>query len=204
MPDAPAASRGAARRERTRLALLQAGAEVFAGRGFHGASLDDVAEAAGYTKGAIYDHFGSKDDFFFAVVDHRAEERFAHFEALIDNVAERGVEELTQQVADGLVEMLRPGRRGALLDAEAWLHAQRSEDAGQRLAEHQRASLQRITTLLSDLADRLGIELAVPADVLAAMLSGATVGLTQMALTDPEFDVAQAFELLTSMGWTAP
>ncbi len=190
------------RRERTRLALLQAGAEVFARRGYHGASLDEVAEAAGYTKGAIYDHFGSKDDFFFAVVDHRASERFDHFEALVDELAGRGVEELTHAVADDLVEMLRPARRLALLDAEAWLYAQRDEAARERMAEHQRVSVERATELLERLRQRLGVDLGVAPDVLAVLLNGATIGLTQMALADPKLDVGPAFQLLTQLGWT--
>lgn len=192
---------GTERRERTRLALLQAGAEVFARRGLHGSSLDEVAEAAGYTKGAIYDHFGSKDDFFFAVVDHRATERFEHFADLVDRLAAEGVEELTSAVARQLVETLRPARRGALLDAEAWLHAQRSPDARERLAEHQRLSLARVVELLEGLRDRLGIDLAVPPTTLAALLNGAAVGLTQMALTDASLDVGPPFHVLTGLGW---
>lgn len=190
------------RRERTRLALLQAGAEVFASRGFRGASLDEVAEAAGYTKGAIYDHFGSKDDFFFAVVDHRASERFAHFEELIAGVVDAGVEVLTKQVAEGLYEMLRPGRRGALLDAEAWLYAQREEAARARLAEHQAQSVQRVTDLLQSVSADTGVTLSMPARDLAIIVIGATQGVTHMALTDPDLDVGSAFQNLTALGWS--
>ena len=55
------------RRERTRDLLLDAAKEVFARRGFEGASLEEIAEAAGYTRGAIYKHFGSKEELFLAV-----------------------------------------------------------------------------------------------------------------------------------------
>ena len=46
------------RRARTRTQLLEAAARVYARRGFDGATLDEVAEVAGFTKGAVYDHFG--------------------------------------------------------------------------------------------------------------------------------------------------
>src|SRR5258708_12401897 len=58
-------------RRRTRVHLLEAAAEVFARRGFHGASVEEVAEVAGYTKGAVYSNFTSKDDLFLAVLEGR-------------------------------------------------------------------------------------------------------------------------------------
>ena len=60
----------------TRRHLLDAAAVVFARDGFHGASLDDVAATAGFTKGAVYSNFKSKEDLFLAVFDdHFARER---------------------------------------------------------------------------------------------------------------------------------
>jgi len=57
------------RRARTRQALLDAAAELFAERGVEGASVDAVAEAAGRTSGAVYDHFGSKEGLLFALLE---------------------------------------------------------------------------------------------------------------------------------------
>lgn len=62
-----------ARRDRTRQDLLAAATTVFAGRGYDGASVDDVAAAAGYTKGAVYSHFASKADLFLAIYQARIE-----------------------------------------------------------------------------------------------------------------------------------
>jgi AcrR family transcriptional regulator len=59
------------RREMTRRHLLDAAAVVFARDGFHGASLDDVAATAGFTKGAVYSNFKGKDDLFVAVFEDR-------------------------------------------------------------------------------------------------------------------------------------
>src|SRR6266567_1315782 len=57
------------RRELTKTALVDAAAEVFARRGFEGASLEEIAETAGFTRGAIYSNFGSKEDLLLAVVE---------------------------------------------------------------------------------------------------------------------------------------
>src|SRR5580692_9220744 len=57
------------RRQQTRDHLLAAAAQVFAERGFHGATLDEVAAAAGFTKGAVYSNFKNKDDLFLALIE---------------------------------------------------------------------------------------------------------------------------------------
>src|SRR5436309_8046773 len=61
------------RRELTRTALVDAAAEVFARRGFHDASLDEIAETAGFTRGAIYKNFGIKEELFYAVGERQNE-----------------------------------------------------------------------------------------------------------------------------------
>ena len=67
------------RLERTRSLLLDAAEEVFAEKGFTPASLDDIARAAGYTKGAIYKHFSTKEDLFLAVSDRYWRRYFDNF-----------------------------------------------------------------------------------------------------------------------------
>ena len=64
------------RQEQTRAQLLDAALRVFLRRGFHGASLDEIAEEAGYTTGAVYSNFKGKDDLFLAVLDAEAHRRF--------------------------------------------------------------------------------------------------------------------------------
>jgi AcrR family transcriptional regulator len=71
------------RRQRTRDLLLDAAKDVFARRGFEGASLEEIAEAAGYTRGAIYKHFGSKEELFLAV-NKRWNESF--LEAFVESI----------------------------------------------------------------------------------------------------------------------
>ena len=72
------------RRARTRAQLLSAAARVYARRGFDGATLDEVAEEAGFTKGAVYDHFGSKENLLFALLDEHLSAQIAEQIALFD------------------------------------------------------------------------------------------------------------------------
>src|SRR4051794_40450872 len=63
------------RRQHTRDLLLDAAEEVFAAKGFDGASLDEIADTAGFTRGAIYKHFANKEELFLDV-NKRFNERF--------------------------------------------------------------------------------------------------------------------------------
>src|SRR5437763_15619625 len=60
--------------------LIAAARELFAAGGYRGTSLDDVVEAVGLTKGAIYHHFASKDELFAAVFENE-EQRLAEIGA---------------------------------------------------------------------------------------------------------------------------
>jgi AcrR family transcriptional regulator len=72
------------RRARTRAALLEAAVRVYARRGFDGATIDAIAEEAGFTKGAVYDHFGSKENLLFALLDEHLAAQIADQVALFD------------------------------------------------------------------------------------------------------------------------
>ena len=67
------------RLEHTRSLLLDAAEAVFAEKGFAPATLDDIAYAAGYTKGAIYKHFATKEELFLAVSDRYWRRYFDNF-----------------------------------------------------------------------------------------------------------------------------
>src|SRR6476646_3433539 len=73
----------AERREQTRDDLIAAADWLFVEGGFHATSLDQIAAAAGYTKGAVYSNFASKEDLFFAVYERRAEVSQAQMRELL-------------------------------------------------------------------------------------------------------------------------
>jgi AcrR family transcriptional regulator len=76
----------AERKELTRELLFDAAIEVFARKGYHGASLDDVAEAAGFTKGAVYSNFTRKSDLFRALLERESRRRSEGLAAVIADV----------------------------------------------------------------------------------------------------------------------
>src|SRR5688500_5424687 len=72
------------RRAMTREHLLEAAARIFSRDGFHGASLDDIAATAGFTKGAVYSNFKSKEDLLLALMDQHMTEQFDEIVGSLD------------------------------------------------------------------------------------------------------------------------
>src|ERR1700754_1034598 len=83
--------------ERNREAVLDAAHQVFIQRGYAGASLEAIAEEAGFSKGVVYSQFGSKPDLFIALLERRIEDRAAHNERIAEQLA--GAEALRALVA---------------------------------------------------------------------------------------------------------
>src|SRR5215210_7817769 len=90
----------AQKRERTFEELISAAERLFTERGFHASTVDEIALAAGYTKGAVYSNFASKEDLFFAVYERRAERAVVEAEQVIGEVGPAaGLEPLASDAA---------------------------------------------------------------------------------------------------------
>src|SRR5580700_2430005 len=76
------------RRQQTRDVLVAAATEVFAERGYEGASLEEIAERAGFTRGAIYKNFSGKEDLFFTVIERMNELVIDGFRAIAPTSAD--------------------------------------------------------------------------------------------------------------------
>lgn len=173
------------RRELTRGALLDAAARVFARRGFHAATLDEIAEAAGFTKGAIYSNFGSKEELFFAVADRRNREQLEEFRRALAG-ATADVATLLDRAAEALTAWQQQDRDWVLLETEVWLYAQRQPRARRRLVRHLRRTLESITAFVEETVTAAGLHTAIPPRQLAALMWAASTGIAQLHAADPE------------------
>lgn len=163
------------RREQTRAALLTAAERLWAERGIHGASLDDVAAAAGLTKGAVYSNFAGKTDLLLALM-----ERFTSDPSRTDVCDEiRTAEEDSDPTG-------RPARhapddrprRLALLLVEFWLYGMRDYAAGWRIADWY---AERRAQMASELEHTDGIA----ANDRAALAVALDLGVAFQHLLDP-------------------
>ena len=162
------------RLEHTRSLLLDAAEEVFAEKGFMAASLDDIASAAGYTKGAIYKHFTAKEDLFLAVSDRYWRRYFDNFAEVMSKATHLGAREL-DQVAERWRELGRDhGAEHAALGHEFTLYLLRNPDARERVAAKRAEVVEALAKFIVEGMDRLGAALLIPPMTFAHILVATT------------------------------
>jgi len=110
---------------------------VFAERGYRDASVNEVAERAGYSKGAVYWHFSSKHELFFALVDERIDQPWREGIALLESASANL--DMAPEASRRFAEMLGGERSLLLLEHEFWSLAARDPKLRVRYAKRQRA-----------------------------------------------------------------
>jgi AcrR family transcriptional regulator len=158
----------------TRHCLMKSAAKLFAERGLQNASIDDVAEDAGYTKGAFYANFASKEDLFLEMLDERFAQRLEEIERLI--AAEGSDEEKAIRAGEDFTRALASDPEWRRLLFEFTAYAVRNPDFRAELVARRRALRTRIAAALQTRADELGIESTVPIDRVAQMLGAMASG----------------------------
>jgi AcrR family transcriptional regulator len=192
------------RTEITRARLIQSAEKVFARDGFEAAKLEEIAADAGYTRGAFYANFNSKEDLFFALLEREIGSRIAALEREMDKVGDPQAK-LKAMRDFFLTKTL--DRRWCLLALEFKLFAVRHPEVRQRLAAMHRRFVGPRVGFLEEIMKSLGREL--PASAYATGVSMAALGnsLTLEHMLDPalipEADVrrmvANFFDSLTSV-----
>jgi len=174
------------RRAMTRQHLLDAAAIVFAKRGFHAATIDEIASYAGFTKGAVYSNFKNKDDLFLALLD----ERVSREHALMAEALERAPDENSTPIAE-VEQRLQLGSAYwdddfTTLYLEFILYARRNPEAREKLV----AQLQREAEAEEDLIRHeyavAGNTPPYPLKPLAAVTSSLFIGLQLRRLIDAD------------------
>src|SRR5687768_17369620 len=174
----------AERREMTREGLISAAESLFVARGFHATSVDEIALEAGYTKGAVYSNFESKEDLFFAVYERRAARVVAEYERTIRQAGTvDGIERLIAQAAR---------RRNSKEDGwlavffEFWAHVVRRPELRERFAKIHARVQEPIVVGIERLVEERGISLPFEARQYAVAAYVMTLGLSLERLTQPE------------------
>jgi AcrR family transcriptional regulator len=122
------------RRGSTRAALLAAAERLWAERGIRGASLEDIAAAAGLTKGAVYSNFAGKADMLFALLERYAEYEMKRTVGWVFRDSERPLDARLMQEYERRMGTAE-ARLRALLMVEFWLYGMRDDAVGQRVAD---------------------------------------------------------------------
>jgi AcrR family transcriptional regulator len=173
-----------AKRERTRAELLKAARRVFGRRGYHEATLDEVVEESGLSKGALYYNFDSKANLFLALLEERIDERIGKLDGVVQAGPEgagRSPGEIQAASVD-FVRTLRQSREWRLLFLEFTAHAARDR----RFQAEFAARAKRMRTALADLLRRAGYQGSLDPDTAAVVVAALANGLAIEALIDPD------------------
>jgi AcrR family transcriptional regulator len=179
---APGPSRQQARTEATRRKLLEAAEKLFARDGFEAARLEDIASLAGYTRGAFYANFQSKEDIFFALQERWVGQRVSEVNALIAQ----------QESPAKLLRVLREhhaqktqDRRFSLLTLEFKMFAIRHPQAHARLRARQRRMRESAADLLRRITRVTGRTMPVSFTAAAAGFGAFSSALALEHIVDP-------------------
>lgn len=168
-------------REKTRARLLDAAAQVFAEVGLDGASVEAVCERAGFTRGAFYSNFESKDELFLMLAGSVAEQRVHAVRTRVAQIAADGglsegcdPVELVQDIMDAGGD----DRLGVMLRSEIRIRALRDEQFGAAYLVQEREMVASIATIITDIVSVSSLELRIPAEAAARMLMIIWEGMT--------------------------
>lgn len=172
------------RRAQTRAALLEAAARVYARRGFAGATLEEVAAEAGFTKGAVYAHFGSKENLLLALVEEHLAAQVAEQIALFDR--DRATWERPLAGSEHWMQRVQESPERFLLFVELWTQAQRDERLRRRLTGGLAALHATLARFCAESSADAGFD-APPAvtEQFANVMLGLGVGLSMLELLAP-------------------
>lgn len=173
--------------------MLTAARAEFERLGFHGASVESIAEAAGFSKGVVYSQFGSKDALFMAVLESNIERRHREAAKLFEQVA--GPEDLTEFAVAAITENLRSvAWQAALLEFRT--HAWRNPDVNAAYRRLHRRTIDSIGGHIAAVYEDAGIEPPIPTELmgLAGLVAG--TGILAEYMADPDIDVIALAGLL--------
>ena len=183
----PAPAPAAARRPRradVRDLLLEAALALFAERGYEQTSLDQVAAAAGFTKGAVYSNFGSKDELFLTLMDQQIDKRVGQVRDALQlphDAARTG-----QLLGDQITAALDEDAEWQLLFLDYVLRAARDPAVRERFVEHRRRVRALVAAAVSELVGPLpSTPGGLDAEAVASAVLALSYGLGVERLTDP-------------------
>lgn len=177
----------AEKQARTRAELIATAAKVFARRGYNGASVEEIAEEAGYSHGAVYSNFEGKADLFLTVFEDYMAERVGELAATQAALPpDAPLEARARALADQWMERLARDRESVVLHMEFIAHADRDPELARRFGTRSAAMREALSRYISQYQEEAGAELALPADDLALVLRALGIGLAVESLVSPD------------------
>ena len=177
-----------ARRAQTRERLMAAATAVFAERGVIGASVEEICEAAGFTRGAFYSNFADKDALVLALLEAGVAAQYAAAERAVDELkavsGSHSPAELVWRTLARFEAMGHPSREGVLAQRELMLHAARVPALRAPYTAFQEACAARLQDLIGEALEVAGLEFVLPFDQALELLVATHDRVQTVALFD--------------------
>ncbi len=160
---AEASPQPTARRAQTQDKLMDAAVRVFAARGIIGASVEEISEAAGFTRGAFYSNFADKDELVMALLRRQVEQQYAALAKIAELPRRRddSIDALIAPALDVLQGAARPDPELIFIQQELMLYAARQPSVRRQYAAYKDECLARIGVLINDLLHDVGQEFTI-------------------------------------------
>ena len=192
-----------ARRTRTRQRLMTAAVAVFAERGVIGSSVEEICEAAGFTRGAFYSNFADKDALVLALIEQGIAEEYAAAEEAVTELKTRGARLLAtdtvSQVLDRLSGGGRSDRTNLLAQRELLLYAARVPGLREPYQEFADACRAQVEALVTDALTYAELEFTVPLELALDLLMAAHDHMQQAALFTDRLDPGPMHALIMNL-----
>ena len=169
--------------DRNRALLLAAARRVFLERGYYAATLDQIADEAGFSKGAVYSRFASKADMFLALLEDRIAERAAQNARLAGELAGTGNFAALLDLAER-AERGAPGWR--LLVTEFRVHAARDPELNRRYAALHAQAVEGVAHIFAEVSKENVDDLPFPPRLMAELWLAIETGRALEQMTDPD------------------
>ena len=168
--------------EQNRERVLAAAQRVFIARGYAGATLEAIADEAGFSKGVVYSQFGSKPDLFFALLEQRKELRAAHHRQAVAGLA--GVQALAALIRAGAEDAeSEPGWQFVLTEFRA--QAVRNPELNRRYSELHSRTVDNLTSVLTQVYASADLSPVIPARSLAEFIFATATGVALERSANP-------------------
>ena len=163
---------------------MRSAAALFRRHGLDGASVEQIAREAGYTKGAFYAHFESKEELFLVMLDERFGAELGRLDRLLAGEREPGAE--ARDAAEDFIAFVHSDPDWPRLYFEFAAYAARNEGFRRELATRQRALRARIVEVYRRWSADFPAEPPLPLEDIATMTFAMADGFLLDQLIDPE------------------
>jgi AcrR family transcriptional regulator len=181
------------RRQMTREHLLMAAAQIFAEKGFYGTSMEEVAGLAGFSKGAVYSNFRSKEDLFLDVLGWIYDQEIAALKETLRSTDAPSESRLSDFVTLVKGQGIAAGADWSVLYEEFHLYALRNPEAKARLAELDRRDVEEVAKVIEEERERLGFRPIESATDAARIVIALIKGVSMMRSLEPELAGDEGF-----------